>query len=66
MTFVGSPTLLMGKEMVEWRETHVASLESVSCGEAAHHAPEDRPEEIAAAVSAWADRHGLRQALSDR
>jgi haloalkane dehalogenase len=66
MTFVGSPTLLMGKEMVEWCETHVASLESVSCGEAAHHAPEDRPEEIAAAVSAWADRHGLRQALSDR
>ncbi|WP_442811980.1 haloalkane dehalogenase [Streptomyces sp. NBC_01803] len=60
MTFDGSPTLLIGKEMAEWCETHIAALESVSCGPAGHHAPEDRPEEIAAAVSAWADRHGLR------
>ncbi|MFE2431061.1 haloalkane dehalogenase [Streptomyces sp. NPDC059373] len=60
MTFEGSPTLLLGKEMADWCETHIASLETVPCGEAAHHAPEDRPEEIAAAVSAWADRHGLR------
>jgi haloalkane dehalogenase len=60
MTFEGSPTLLIGKEMADWCETNIASLESVFCGEAGHHAPEDRPEEIAAAVSAWADRHGLR------
>jgi haloalkane dehalogenase len=61
MTFEGSPTLLIDKEMADWCATHIASLESVSCGQAAHHAPEDRPEEIAAAVSAWADRHRLRQ-----
>jgi haloalkane dehalogenase len=61
MTFEGSPTLLIDKEMADWCATHIASLESVSCGQAAHHAPEDRPEEIAAAVSAWADRHRLHQ-----
>jgi haloalkane dehalogenase len=61
MTFEGSPTLLIDKELTEWCATHIASLEIVPCGQAAHHAPEDRPEEIAAAVSAWADRHRLRQ-----
>lgn len=60
MTFEGSPTLLIGEELADWCATNIASLESVSCGKAGHHAPEDRPEEIAAAVSAWADRHGLR------
>ncbi len=59
MTFEGSPTLLIGKEMADWCASHIASLESVSCGQAGHHAPEDRPQEIAAAVSAWADRHRL-------
>jgi haloalkane dehalogenase len=29
-------------------------------GQPGHHAPEDRPEEIAAAIAAWADRHSLR------
>jgi haloalkane dehalogenase len=61
MTFEGSPTLLIDKQMAEWCATHIASLETVPCGQAAHHAPEDRPEEIAAAVSAWADRYRLRQ-----
>ncbi|MYV53155.1 haloalkane dehalogenase [Streptomyces sp. SID3212] len=60
MTFEGSPTLLIGKELADWCADHIAALESVACGEAGHHAPEDRPEEIAAALSAWADRHGLR------
>jgi haloalkane dehalogenase len=46
--------------MVVWCTTHIASLETVSCGQAGHHAPEDRPKEIAAAISDWADRHGLR------
>jgi hypothetical protein len=27
---------------------------------AGHHAAEDRPDEIGAAIAAWADRHGLR------
>jgi haloalkane dehalogenase len=60
MTFEGSPTLLITKEMADWCASHIASLEIAHCGKAGHHAPEDRPAEIAAAVSAWADRHGLR------
>jgi haloalkane dehalogenase len=60
MTFEGSPTLLIDEKFAHWCATHIASLETVACGQAAHHAPEDRPDEIAAAVSAWADRHGLR------
>jgi haloalkane dehalogenase len=60
LTFEGAPSLLIGKEMAKWCATHIASLETVPCGEAGHHAPEDRPKEIAAAVSAWADRHRLR------
>lgn len=60
MTFTGSPTLLIGSELAAWCAANVAALESVACGEAGHHAPEDRPDEIAAAISAWADRHRLR------
>jgi haloalkane dehalogenase len=60
LTFEGAPSLLIGKEMAKWCATHIASLETVPCGEAGHHAPEDRPKEIAAAVSAWSDRHRLR------
>ncbi|MDX6204875.1 MAG: haloalkane dehalogenase [Frankiales bacterium] len=60
MTFEGPPSLLIGAAMAAWCASHMAGLETVPCGEAGHHAPEDRPEEIAAAISAWADRHGLR------
>jgi haloalkane dehalogenase len=60
MTFEGSPTLLIGKDLADWCADNVASLETVACGEAGHHAQEDRPGEIAVAVSAWIDRHALR------
>jgi haloalkane dehalogenase len=59
MTFEGSPTLLISKEVADWCATTIVDLEIVACGLAGHHAPEDRPEEIAAAISAWVDRHGL-------
>lgn len=59
MTFEGSPTLLT-PATADWCASHIASLETVYCGQAGHHAPEDRPAEIAAAISAWADGHGLR------
>jgi haloalkane dehalogenase len=59
MTFEGSPTLL-SPATVDWCATHLAALEITHCGQAGHHAPEDRPAEIAAAISAWADGHGLR------
>jgi haloalkane dehalogenase len=60
LTFEGSPTLLITDAVTDWCASHIASLEIIRCGEAGHHAPEDRPAEIAAAMSAWADRHGLR------
>jgi haloalkane dehalogenase len=60
MTFEGSPTLLITPAAADWCASHIASLEITHCGEAGHHAPEDRPAEIAAAISAWADRRGLR------
>jgi haloalkane dehalogenase len=61
MTFEGSPTLLIGKDLAEWCAANIAGLETVDCGQAGHHAPEDRPHEIAAAIAAWADHHHLRE-----
>lgn len=60
MTFEGSPTLLITRELAAWCAASMASLEVVGCGQAGHHAPEDQPVAIAAAISAWADRHHLR------
>jgi haloalkane dehalogenase len=60
MTFEGSPTLLIGKEIADWCAANIAALEIIPCGVAGHHAPEDRPEEIAAVISDWADRHRVR------
>ncbi len=60
LTFEGSPTLLIGEKMAQWCAENIAALDVVACGEAGHHAQEDRPEEIAAAIASWLDRHGLR------
>jgi len=60
MTFAGSPTLVIDDGIVAWCRDNIAALEIVPCGPAGHLAPEDQPNAIAAAVSAWADRHGLR------
>jgi haloalkane dehalogenase len=54
LTFDGSPTLLIGDDLVRWCEANMAALEVVACGPAGHMAPEDRPHEIAAALTAWA------------
>jgi haloalkane dehalogenase len=59
MTFTGSPTLGITDAMAAWCAAHVAALTTVPCGEAGHHAAEDRPVEIAAAVTAWAAKEGL-------
>ena len=59
LTFEGHPAL-MSKQVTDWCAATIATLEIVACGPAGHHAPEDRPREIAAAISAWADRHQLR------
>ncbi|KAA9155302.1 haloalkane dehalogenase [Amycolatopsis acidicola] len=59
LTFDSSPTLLIGPEMAEWCAENVAALEIEHCGASGHHAPEDQPEAIAKAVSAWARRREL-------
>ncbi|MEV5742197.1 haloalkane dehalogenase [Microbispora rosea] len=59
LTFDASPTLLIGPEMAAWCAANIAGLEVEHCGPAGHHAPEDQPEAIAAAIDAWAERHGL-------
>ncbi|MFG1805087.1 haloalkane dehalogenase [Streptomyces sp. NPDC049040] len=60
LTFTGSPTLGITAPMAAWCAANISALTTVPCGEAGHHAAEDRPAEIAAAVSAWADAHALR------
>ena len=59
LTFEGSPTLLIRSGLQSWCEDNIAALDVVSVGEAGHHAQEDRPKEIAAQITGWAERHGL-------
>jgi haloalkane dehalogenase len=54
LTFEGSPTLMIGSELTGWCAENIAALEIVPCGEAGHHAAEDRPAEIGDAIAAWA------------
>ena len=60
LTFDPGPGTMMGPEMIAWCAANIASLEIENCGYAGHHAPEDQPDAIAAAIVAWADRHRLR------
>ena len=60
ITFEGSPSLLIDERMTQWCATNIASLQIVTGGRAGHHAPEDRPGEIAAAIGSWLDQQGLR------
>jgi haloalkane dehalogenase len=60
VTFEGSPTLLIDDNLADWCAANIASLETVAGGQAGHHAPEDRPDEIATAINVWIDRHQLR------
>ncbi|OZM81898.1 haloalkane dehalogenase [Pseudonocardia sp. MH-G8] len=60
LTFDGSPTLMIDPDLAAWCAENIAGLDIVACGEAGHHAAEDRPREIAAAVATWADENGLR------
>ncbi|QYC38640.1 Haloalkane dehalogenase [Nonomuraea coxensis DSM 45129] len=59
LTFDSSPTLLITPAVAAWCADNVAALEILHVGPAGHHATEDRPGEIAAAIAAWAARHGL-------
>jgi haloalkane dehalogenase len=59
LTFHDGPGL-MGPAVAAWCRDNIVDLETVDCGDAGHHAPEDQPDAIAAAISSWLDRHGLR------
>ncbi|HKH37331.1 MAG TPA: haloalkane dehalogenase [Rubrobacter sp.] len=63
LTFDPGLGAMMGPQDVAWCAANIAGLEIEHCGYAGHHAPEDQPDAIAAAIVAWADRHDLR---SDR
>lgn len=60
LTFDSGPGLLMAPAVIAWCAANIANLEIQPCGPAGHHAPEDQPDAIAAAIVAWADRHHLR------
>ena len=62
LTFDPGPSTMIGPEMAAWCREHIAGLEVVACGPAGHHAPEDQPGAIAAAIASWTDRHRLRSA----
>jgi haloalkane dehalogenase len=62
LTFDPGPGIMIGTEMAAWCRRHITALEVAACGPAGHHAPEDQPTAIAAAIAVWADEHGLRGA----
>jgi haloalkane dehalogenase len=60
LTFDPGPGTMIGPELADWCRRHIAALDVAACGPAGHHAPEDQPAAIAAAIAAWADRRSLR------
>ncbi|MCA2224970.1 haloalkane dehalogenase [Nonomuraea aurantiaca] len=61
LTFAPGPGAMMHVDMIAWCAANMAALEIEHSEEVAgHHTPEDHPVLIATAISAWADRHGLR------
>ncbi|MER6140339.1 haloalkane dehalogenase [Streptomyces sparsogenes] len=61
LTFAPGPGVMLHDGLIAWCADNIAGLEiERSEAVAGHHTPEDQPALIAAALSAWADRHGLR------
>ncbi|MES4901857.1 MULTISPECIES: haloalkane dehalogenase [unclassified Streptomyces] len=61
LTFAPGPGAMMTPDTIAWCAKNIAALETEHFeAVAGHHTPEDQPALIAAAVSAWADGHGLR------
>ncbi|MGV9305588.1 haloalkane dehalogenase [Nonomuraea sp. NPDC003727] len=56
LTFDSSPTLLITPEVAAWCKDNIAGLEIEHIGPSGHHATEDQPEAIAAAITRWALR----------
>lgn len=66
LAFEPGPGTMMGPELLDWCAANIANLEIERHGVAGHHTPEDQPEAIAAAVSAWAGRHDLSSPSENR
>ncbi|MCW2917673.1 MAG: putative haloalkane dehalogenase [Actinomycetia bacterium] len=61
LTFAPGPGAMMHEGIIAWCAANIAGLEiEHSEAVAGHHTPEDQPVLIATAISAWADRLGLR------
>jgi haloalkane dehalogenase len=60
------PGQLVSPAIVAWAREHVAALEVESVGAAGHHAPEDQPDRIGAAVAAFLARHRLTEPRPER
>ncbi|WP_018348480.1 haloalkane dehalogenase [Longispora albida] len=59
LTFDGSPILMITEQAAAWCAENLAGLETEYAGRASHHATEDQPAAIGAAISRWLDRTGL-------
>ncbi|ACU75320.1 alpha/beta hydrolase fold protein [Catenulispora acidiphila DSM 44928] len=59
VAFEPGPGAMTDAGAVAWCEANIAGLEVSRHGVAGHHCPEDRPEEMAAAINAWARRNSL-------
>ncbi|GAB4584476.1 haloalkane dehalogenase [Nocardia sp. IFM 10818] len=53
LTFDSSPTLLITPDMAAWCKDNIAGLTIEHIGPAGHHATEDQPAAIAAAIAGW-------------
>ena len=53
------PGAIMSPAVLDWCRSTIAGLEVEPAGRGSHFAPEDQPEAIAGAVSAWRRRHDL-------
>ncbi|WSW98452.1 haloalkane dehalogenase [Streptomyces sp. NBC_00989] len=61
LTFTPGPGTMMHENVIAWCAANIAALEiEHSDAVAGHHTPEDQPELIAAAISAWVERLGPR------
>jgi len=60
LTFARGAGVMMTPDIVTWCAANIAGLEiEHSDAVAGHHTPEDQPEVIAGAISAWVERLGL-------
>jgi haloalkane dehalogenase len=60
LTFAPGAGTMLNPDVIAWCAKNMAALEiEHSDAVAGHHTPEDQPESIAAAISAWVERFGL-------